>query len=287
LTPSGKAGLLVPDTVDLHIHTLRSDGTETPAEVVAAARAVDLAAIAITDHDTVEGVAEAAAAAQGSALRVVPGVEITCQRNGAETHVLGLFIDPANPGLAADLARKRTERLSRVQAMAERLAAMGKPVDVEAVLADLKPASPGRTHLAEALRRAGHVHDIQEAFDTYIEEGGPAYIPQRRFTVPEACALLRAAGGLPILAHPEMLLREDLGRLVGEGIAGLEAYYPTFAPGWSRTLRQWAHELDLGIAGGSDHHGRHRPGAPIGVVRVPFEFFEDLERRLTRARSAS
>jgi len=270
----------VTEAADLHLHTTHSDGSLSPSALVAAAVEARLAAIAVTDHDTVAGVAEAAASAESGPLRVIAGVELAAEDEGGGTHVVGLFIDPANPALVAVLRRKREERQVRAAAMVRRLAELGRPVDLDAVLADRSPGSVGRMHLAEAMQRAGHVPDIQAAFDDWLGEGERAYVPRRRFTVAGACDLIRGAGGLPVLAHPKGLTRADVARLAAAGIAALEAYNPAFGPGWSRHLRQWARELSLGISGGSDYHGPGRPGVCIGAVRVPMEYIEDLERRL-------
>ena len=267
------------EAVDLHVHTTHSDGTSTPAAVVAGAIEANLAAVAVTDHDTVAGIAEALTAARERRVEVVPGVELSAEHEGVETHIVGLFIDPTNGPLARALREKREGRRRRVAAMARRLAEARRPVDLEAVLAEVEPDSVSRMHLAEAMRRAGYVQDVQEAFYRWLSETGPAYVPRRRFTVREACDLIRGAGGLPVLGHPEALTRKTLAQEAREGIAAVEAYSPGFAPGWSHRLRQWARELDIGISGGSDYHGRPGEGAPIGAIRVPMAYLEDLRRR--------
>lgn len=271
------------DGADLHTHSTHSDGTASPADLVALAAAADLSAIAITDHDTVAGVAEAADAASGGAVRLIPGVELSAQRAGREVHVVGLFIDPAGPALLEALRRKREERRGRFAEMARRLDELGAPVDAEAALQEGSRENPGRMHLAVALCQAGHVADIQEAFDRYLGEGGPAYVPRTRFTIAEACAPIRGAGGLPVLAHPIDLPKGAIKAMAAEGIAAVEAYSYNFTPGLSRRVRRWARELNLGISGGSDYHGAHRAGAELGAVRLPDEYVADLEERLRPA----
>lgn len=266
-------------SADCHTHTLHSDGTSAPAEVVRLAHEARLAAVAITDHDTVEGVSAAVAAGGAAGVRVVPGVELAAECDGAETHIVGLFIDPAAAPLAAALAAKRDERRGRFLAILDRLADLGVPLDPEAVLTDDIRDNPSRTHIAAALLEAGHVAGIQEAFDRYIGEGQPAYIPRSRFTVGEAAALIRAAGGVAVLAHPYTLTRDGLASMVSDGVMAVEAYNACFNPGWSRRLRQWARDLSIGVSGGSDYHGRNRVGVTIGAARLPWEFFEDLENR--------
>jgi predicted metal-dependent phosphoesterase TrpH len=250
---------------DLHVHTTASDGTYTPEQVVAVARRCGLAALAITDHDTLAGL-PAACASAGSALEIISGVEITAERQGRELHLLGYFVALDHPGLNAALEVVRLHRVQRFAEMLERLRRCGVSlVDADAPL----PTSSalGRRHLAQLLVNAGCVSTVQEAFRRYLGERGGVAVPKKRIAVAEAVALVRAAGGVAAWAHPSYdVTRDDLAELRELGLRAVEAAYPDFRGSRVRQLRAWADDLGLAVTGGSDCHGPGRRA--IGTCTV-------------------
>jgi predicted metal-dependent phosphoesterase TrpH len=250
---------------DLHTHTIHSDGSYTPAEVVDLARRCGLSAVAITDHDTLAGIAPARAAAAGFGLEVVPAVEISATYRGREIHLLAYYIDESDTALAAALARVRGNRADRFLAMIERLRACGVSVAMETL-----PVSPGRRHLASLLVRAGKVGTEREAFARYLHDGGRADVPKQGLPVDEALALVRQAGGVAGRAHPSYdCTREDLADLRKLGLGAVEAEYPGAKRQFTRQLRTWAAELGLAVTGGSDCHGSGR--STVGSCSISAE----------------
>jgi predicted metal-dependent phosphoesterase TrpH len=240
---------------DLHIHTTYSDGKYSPEQVIDLARRSGLSAIAITDHDTLEGVAPARIAAAGSSVEVIAGVEITTRHQGREVHLLAYFVDETDQALAAALARIRRDRVERFQAMIERLRACGVSVTAGAL-----PAAPGRRHLAELLVRAGKVGTIREAFARYLHDGGRGDVPKQGLPTEEALALVQQAGGVAARAHPPYdCCRDDLASLQKLGMNAIETEYPAGKRQFTRKLRGWATELGLAVTGGSDCHGPDSP----------------------------
>ncbi len=262
---------------DLHLHTTCSDGSYRPSEVVDLARRSGLLALAITDHDTLGGIAPARAVAVGSGVEVVAGVEITTEFRGQEMHLLAYFIDPEEPALNAALAQARRERETRYAEMVDRLRACGVTLGPEA-RTDV-PEALGRRHLAEALVKAGRVATVREAFRQYLRDGGRAAVPKRRPPVAEMLALVRGAGGVGSWAHPSDSCDLDaLIELRGLGLGAVEVEYPDIRGSRARTLRAWVAQLGLEVSGGSDCHG---PGPrAIGCRSVTAA---DLERLRARA----
>jgi predicted metal-dependent phosphoesterase TrpH len=261
--------------VDLHVHTLFSDGVLTPEAVVAHALERSLAALAITDHDSVEGV-ERARIAAGAALELVPGIEVSSTLDGADLHILGYYLDPEDAELNDSLARFREERLRRAHLMVERLRALGAPVDFDEVLELAGPGVVGRPHVAEALVRAGHVETVDEAFRRFIGARGEAFVQRPAFRPERAIALIHAAGGVSVLAHPGASLPDlVVEHLAAAGLRGLEVWHPQHGAAAVRRWREIARRLHLIESGGSDFHGTHR-GAALGDLPVPERTVEAL-----------
>jgi predicted metal-dependent phosphoesterase TrpH len=256
------------ERVDLHIHTSASDGVLSPAQVVRAALEKGLTAIAITDHDTVEGLDEASEAAAGTDLEVIPGIELSAEHGDQEIHVLGYYLDRSFTALRDKLGLLRRARRERAWKMVHRLAGLGVPVPWELVAEIAGDTSAfGRPHIAQALLDAGFVGSFDEAFDRYIGFKGPAYVARYKLSPEEALRIVADAGGVPVLAHPWR--HEDLvPRLVAKGLAGVEAYYPKYTTEESQALAQLAERHGLIATGGSDFHG-YGDGAAQHLGQVP------------------
>ena len=282
--------------VDLHTHSNASDGRNTPAEVIALADRIGLAAAAITDHDTTAGLAEARTAAESFGdLHFVPGIELSAKFSSGTLHILGLGIDQEAPDLRAltrNLVEARNQRNPKIIA---RLQELGMDVDISDVLAVMSgsPTSVrdrivGRMHIAEALRRKGYVHSTAEAFERYLGDTGSAFVDKERLTPREVIEPIHRAGGLAILAHPVHLVYENsaqlalmVRRLVDAGIDGLEVVHPDHSPFQARTYLQLARRLGLMVSGGSDYHGQAKPHVRLGHPRVPLTLLGDkLKQRL-------
>jgi predicted metal-dependent phosphoesterase TrpH len=265
--------------VDLHLHTTFSDGTYTPAEVVDLARRSGLSAIAITDHDTLAGIAPTVQAA-GESLEVVSGVEITAEFHGRELHLLGYCFDPTNADLRAALDHLRAERVGRFHEMVKRLAGLGIPIEQEEIANLGDTTTLGRRHLAELLVQAKQAATVREAFQRYLGDHGRATVPKRRLPVAEAIALVRGAAGVAAWAHPTYdCSRERLLELKDLGLGAIEAEYPAFRPSRIKELRRLASELGLAVTGGSDCHGPDQANRAVGASSITYEELEALKDR--------
>lgn len=254
---------------DLHAHSTASDGTDTPAQLVVAAAASGLDVVALTDHDTTAGWAEAVDALPAG-LRLIRGAEFSCispdGRGGqVSVHLLGYLFDPASEAIIAEQARLRDERRMRLHTMAARMAADGFPLDPDALLGDLPPDAPaGRPHLARALVSAGVVSNVDEAFQYVLHAAGPYYTGRADTDVTTALRMILAAGGVPVLAHPAAHRRGPvvdhtvIAELAEQGLAGVEVDHPDHAGDDRASLRDLAVSLDLLITGSSDYHGTNK-----------------------------
>ena len=261
--------------IDLHTHTTASDGTLTPAGLVQAALRDGIDVLAITDHDTVAGIAPALTAAAGTGLRVLAGVELAATHGRHGLHLLAYGIDPTDSTLTARLHDLAALREERVRDMLELLRGLGVAVQWEQVAA-LARGTVGRPHVAQALVEAGYARDTGDAFARYIGNGSPAYLPSARLTVTEAVGLARDAGGAVALAHPMLSLsRHELVALLPAlrhaGLTGLEVYHSEHDAAATRYLRELAAEQRLWWTGGSDFHGEAKPRVRLGGVAVPAE----------------
>ncbi|MFM7230712.1 MAG: PHP domain-containing protein [bacterium] len=266
--------------LELHAHTHFSDGQLSPAELVEFALERGMTALAITDHDSVEGVAPAQAAAAGR-LEVVPGIEISSSYEGMDLHILGYFVDPTSQALLTRLASFRDERRQRAVDIVARLAELGVHVDADGIIASAGPGVVGRPHVAQALLRGGHVPSIEVAFQRYLGSRGEAYVPRPDFPSAEAVRAIREAGGVAVLAHPGSLARRVVESLAAAGLGGVEVWHPQHGIAAQRRWYETAQALGLVPSGGSDFHGPHR-GAGLGDMPVPPRTLDDL-----RARAAS
>lgn len=280
-TSSTPAGRGVAGGVDLHSHTTASDGALTPRELVRLAARQGVRVLAITDHDSTEGLSEALAEASVHGLEIVPGLEINCDVPGAEIHVLGYYVDWRAEWFQAFLREQRAERTARVHRIVERLTELGMPLTAEEVFAICKEGSPGRPHVAQAMVKRGYVRSVREAFDDWLHADGPANVPRRRLTPVEAVRVIRRAGGVPVFAHPGLADRDELiPELVEAGLAGIETYYPEHSAAQIDAYCQTCRRLGLVATGGSDYHGAHAGRATtVGTPHVPLEVWEALRQK--------
>jgi predicted metal-dependent phosphoesterase TrpH len=265
--------------IDLHLHTTASDGLFEPAVLVDLAWRAGIRTMSVTDHDTVAALCDAESAARASGISFVPGIEITAVHEGRDVHVLGYFIDRADPALCAFLQQQRADRVRRISAMADKLADMGKPIDRDALLAP-RPGgrSLGRPMVAKALVKAGHVADARQAFDQLIGEGKPAFVPRFGPGPPEVIGIINRARGVASLAHPGLLKRDDLIRpMIDAGLTAVEAFHSEHDSATTEHYLALAERNSILVSGGSDYHGeKERRRAAFGSVGLPPERFERL-----------
>lgn len=240
--------------LELHCHTTYSDGTLTPAELVAAAVAAGVRALAITDHDTVAGWDEAIAAAQATDLEIVPGIELSTVHRDRSMHILGFYPDRAK--LVGPLQDRIDGRKRRACKIADKLAALGVPIELPDMPGDM---APGRPHLAQALVQAGHATSSQDAFARWLGDNGPAFVQYEKFSAAEGIQLLLNCGAVPVWAHPYLFrggtVDTVLPELVAAGLQGVEVYHPHHSPSDVRRLEDWCRQYNLLMTGGSDYHG--------------------------------
>lgn len=241
---------------DLHLHTTASDGRLEPAELVSLAIEVGLDVIAVTDHDTIDGVVPALEAAEAHSLKVIPGVEINTDVGRGEVHILGYFIDYTDRKLAATLQKLRESRRERAQKMVAKLSDLGMKVDWQRVSELAQGGTVGRPHVSQALFEKGYVSSEKEAFDKYIGHNGPAYVERYKLLPAEVVKLIIDAQGLPVLAHPADIagLNELVPKLKAVGLVGLEVYYRDYSPAIISRLVKIAEQYDLVTTGGTDYH---------------------------------
>jgi Predicted metal-dependent phosphoesterases (PHP family) len=266
--------------IDLHIHSSASDGRFAPAEIVRKSVEQGVTIIAISDHDTVDGIAPALEAAKAFAsLKVIPSVEISTDNASGETHVLGYFIDYTDQELKITLERLRDSRRERAQGMIAKLKNLGIHIDWRRVQEIAGSGTIGRPHIAQAMLEKGYITSLQEAFTKYIDRHGPAYVERDKITPIEAVKLILRANGLPVLAHPFTIDNPEtmVAELSAAGLVGIEAYYASYTADETRKLVSLASKYNLITTGGSDYHGLDASNETmIGAVEVPIESAEQL-----------
>ena len=266
--------------VDLHMHSTASDGSRAPADVVRAAKAAGLRAIALTDHDTVGGLAEAQVAGAEHGVRVVNGVELSAVEGDAETHLLGLHLRDALV-IEQELGGLRDMRSRRGQEIVNKLVALGVQLSFDDVLEQADGGAVGRPHVARALVESGWATDVRDAFDRYLGAGRPAYVAKDQLGMPDAIAMIHAAGGLAVLAHPGAAgTRERLTALAALGLDGVEVKHPGHSAADVTRLRTLSEQLGLVASGGSDWHGAAEGPRTIGMMQVPEEWLARQDARL-------
>jgi predicted metal-dependent phosphoesterase TrpH len=257
--------------VDLHVHTTASDGTMSPAEVVRYAKEKGLRTIAITDHDTIEGIAEGLQAGSNLGLEVIPGVELSVDFAKGTMHLLGYYIDHTSAELLEKLTIVQQARAERNLKIVEKLQGLGIDINLSEVKEAPEHGQIGRPHFAYTMIQKGHAQNIQDAFDRYLRKGGPAYVEKFKFSPQEAMSVIHKAGGITVLAHPfttNQLQLQDLEPVIVDlkekGLDGIETYYPEHSAGQIKCYRQLAQKYALAVTGGSDFHGLNKDKEDLG-----------------------
>jgi predicted metal-dependent phosphoesterase TrpH len=271
--------------VDLHVHTTYSDGKFSPEEVVRKAIELGLRAIAVTDHDCVNGIPPTIEAARGTELEIVPGVEISAAKNETEIHILGYFINWQDPFLLEIFRKMRENRAERMKKMIHLLHLRGIDIDADKVFAAVSEGTAGRLHLARVMTEENITRDEQEAFDRYIGDGKPCHVRHKRLDYRKAIDIIRKAGGVPVLAHPGTMGRDEhIPSYVQAGLRGIEVFHSDHQPLASDKYLALAKEYGLIMTGGSDCHGIKKGRVLIGKVKVGYEVVENLRREAEKVR---
>jgi len=274
--------------IDLHLHTTASDGVMTPSEIVNYAKNKGLLAIAITDHDTIEGLEEGILEGERIGLEVIPGIEISAEHSPGSMHLLGFFIDIHHPTLKERLGYLQKARAERNPRMAEKLNKLGIDITFDEVLKASGGGQVGRPHFAQVLIEKGYVRSFQEAFDRFLKKGASAYVEKMRFSAEESIHFINEANGVAVLAHPNTLqlngyseLENLILRLVKTGLRGIEAYYPEHSAQEVAQYKTLAERHGLLVTGGTDYHGIEKNGLDIGVgrgeMKLPYSIVENLK----------
>jgi hypothetical protein len=276
---------------DLHLHTNFSDGTYSPEELVAQAVRHGLAAMALTDHDTVEGCARAESACQAAGIEFVSGAELTAEQSGNELHILGYFLDTQHPRFLSEIARCQVVRRDRIHEIVARLNQLQVPLEADAVFALANCRSPGRPHVARALVNAGLCASLDEAFERFLKKNRPAWVPKMKIPAGAAIELIHEARGLAVMAHPGLNRADELiPKLVEAGLDGIECFHPKHPPVTTEHYLRLAGRFHLLVTGGSDCHGLSKGKPLIGTVKLPYEHVARLKSRVAsqgaRAKSA-
>lgn len=267
-----------PKYADLHLHTVFSDGTYTPEELISASAKRKLSAIAVVDHDTVTGIEPVTQAASLNNIEVISGIELSSEYEGLEIHILGYLIDYKNTKLTERLNILKQNRIERVYKIVEKLNDMGVALDPVKIFNLSGQGTVGRLHIARALVLEGKVSSVFEAFKKYIGDKCPAYVLGFKFSPSEAIKLIKDAGGISVLAHPYTIHNDELIiKFIGEGLMGLEVYYPEHSQSMVNFYKNLALQHNLLITGGSDCHGSAKGDVRIGSMKVSYELVEKMK----------
>jgi len=277
---TGASGDDAPAFVDLHAHSTASDGSRPPADVVREAKKAGLAAIALTDHDTIDGIAEAVATGREIGVRVVPGVELSAVEGDVETHILGLHLSDTRE-MESRLVALREMRRTRAERIVKRLNELGVRIEFSSVLDQSAGGAIGRPHVARAMIAEGWAVDFRDAFERYLGNGKPAYVGKERLAIVDAIALIHRAGGLAILAHPAHGgTRDRIAMFAQHGMDGVEVRHPSHSAEDITRLMALVEHFSLVPSGGSDWHGASDGPRTLGTMRVPAEWLSRQDRRV-------
>jgi len=262
---------------DLHLHSNFSDGTFTPEEIAERAKRSGLRALALTDHDTVEGCERTAKACAAVGIEFIVGTELTAEHNGNELHILAYLVDPANPRLVSEIAKFQKVRQQRIREMVARINELNIPLNVDDVFGLANCRSPGRPHVARALVKARFCGTLDEAFERFLKKGRPAWVPKAKMSALEAIELIHQAGGLAVMAHPGLnKTDESIPELVASGLDGIECFHTKHNAVAADRYQNIAREHRLLITGGSDCHGLSKGKPLIGTVKLDYQHVERL-----------
>jgi predicted metal-dependent phosphoesterase TrpH len=268
---------------DLHLHTNFSDGTLTPEQVVANGKRLGFAALALTDHDTIEGCERMAAACAEARIEFIPGSELTAESGEQELHILGYFLDTKHPRLLQEMAKFQEVRQNRIREMVARINQLGVPLETEAVFALANCRAPGRPHLARALVKAGFCADLDEAFERFLKRNRPAWVPKMKMSTLEAIALIHEAGGLAVMAHPGLNRCDELiPSLVEAGLDGIECYHTKHSNTTAAHYLDITKRYGLLVTGGSDCHGNTKGKPLIGTIKLPIHYVHKMHKALEK-----
>lgn len=281
--------------IDLHLHTTASDGVMSPSGIVRYAKSKGLQAIAITDHDTIDGLEEGLSEGEKIDIEVIPGVEISAEHSSGSMHILGFFIDIHHPLLKERLGYLQKARAERNPKMVEKLNQLGIEITYEEVLNASGGGQVGRPHFASVLIEKRYVRSFQEAFDRFLKKGAPAYVEKLRFTPKETLYFINETGGVAVLAHPKTLgmdgysgLDSLLHQLMADGLKGMEVYYPEHSSLETAQYKVLAERHGLLMTGGTDYHGMEKNGLDIGVgrgeMKLPYSMVENLKAARNRSK---
>lgn len=263
---------------DLHLHTNFSDGTYTPEELASQAARHQLAAIALTDHDTVEGCERAANACKALEIEFITGTELTAEHNENEIHILGYFLDTRNQMLLSEIAKFQAVRQKRIHEMVARLNELNVPLRSDDVFALANCRSPGRPHVARALVKAGLCGSLDEAFERFLKKHRPAWVPKAKISALTAIELIHQANGLAIMAHPGLNRSDEvIPELVEAGLDGIECFHTKHSTATSEHYLEIADKFNLLVTGGSDCHGLSKGKPLIGTIKLPYQHVEKLK----------
>lgn len=270
--------------IDLHCHTVYSDGSFSPEAVVGQAVAAGVTVLAITDHDELGYWERASAFAATASIRLIPGVELSARHRGKDVHILGYGFDPAHSALRDGIARYKAERYTRAERMVKRLQELGLAIEMSNIANGEDAGALGRPHLARHLYETGQVRSVQEAFDLYLAEGRPACMEKAYLSPTQACGMIRAAGGVPVVAHAKLNGVEALiPDLVEMGLGGIEVLHSQHDTVDRARLAETAARYGLVKTGGSDFHGAVKPDVHFGDVQTPLEWLDPLDTAIARA----
>lgn len=263
---------------DLHLHTVFSDGTYTPVQLISEAVRCGLSAISVVDHDTVEAILPALEIAKKQNIEVLPGIELTAEYEGSEIHILGYLIDFKRKQLLEKLAALKKNRIERIYKITDKLRDIGIKLEPRSIFDIAGDGTVGRLHVARALVKEGLVGSVFEAFKKYIGDKSPAYVLGFRFSPNEAIRLIKDSGGIPVLAHPYIVDKDDLiFNLIDLGVMGLEVYYPEHSQSMVNFYLGLAKKYNLLVTGGSDCHGDAKPEVKIGSIKIPYDLVDKLK----------
>ncbi len=276
----------MPGPVDLHSHTTASDGTYSPRELIREASRRGVRVLAVTDHDSTEGLAEAIdEAARHAPLQIVPGIEINCDVDGGEIHILGYYLDYEAPWFQDFCRAQRAERRQRIHRMAARLAELGMPIHPDEVFALVQEGSAGRPHVAQVMVDRGYVKSVRAAFDQFLGAGKPGHVAREKLLPEDAVRLIRRAGGVPVFAHPGLADRDAMiPGLIEAGLMGIECFYNEHSATQTAGYVEICRRRGLVTTGGSDFHGPKVRAAQLGTPSVPLVVWEALKAKAAEAR---